>query len=181
MRKEIEVKAKVHNFETLIRALENLGCVIGEGVTQEDFIFSHKNDNFLEKDVKKTILRIRKSKGKALFTIKESQGNELDCIEHETEVVDPGEMHQAILLMGYQEVVRLKKVRRKANYNDLEICLDEVEELGFFIEVEKIAEDVDGEKVQSELFEFLISLGVDPADRVLIGYDTLMYKKVRGL
>ena len=36
----------------------------------------------------------------------------------------------------------------KCKYKEYEICLDEVEELGSFIEVEKMS-DEDGEKVQA--------------------------------
>jgi predicted adenylyl cyclase CyaB len=55
------------------------------------------------------------------------------------------------------------------------ICLDEVRDLGTFIELEKITEGEDPIKVQSELFAFLKSLGVREEDRVERGYDTLLY------
>jgi adenylate cyclase class IV len=54
--------------------------------------------------------------------------------------------------------------------------LDEVDGLGSYIEVEKMS-DEDGEKIQNELFDFLQILGVSKEDRVLKGYDTLMWLK----
>ena len=58
----------------------------------------------------------------------------------------------------------------------MEICLDEVKDLGNFIEVEKIT-DEDPDKVQEELFRFLESVGVRREDRVVNGYDILMWRK----
>jgi adenylate cyclase class IV len=44
------------------------------------------------------------------------------------------------------------------------------------IEVEKITEG-EGDDVQEELFTFLETLGVTREDRVINGYDTLMYQQ----
>jgi hypothetical protein len=49
--------------------------------------------------------------------------------------------------------------------------------LGEFIEVEKMTEEVDGEKIQEELFQFLETLGVSRSDRALHGYDVLLNQK----
>jgi predicted adenylyl cyclase CyaB len=57
------------------------------------------------------------------------------------------------------------------------ICLDEVKELGSYIEVEKISEDDNANEVQNELFTFLESLGVNKENRETHGYDTLLYIK----
>lgn len=178
MRKEIEVKARVGDMEAITRKLVEFDCKIGEPVEQRDTIFVASDYGaFEEFHPGKNLLRIRESKGKYLFTIKQPQVNELDAIEHETEILDPKEMREAILLMGLEERCRVNKVRRKANYNGWEICLDEVEGLGSFIEVEKIAEDEDAEVIQEELFKFLETLGVKRSDRVTSGYDTLVYLK----
>ena len=66
--------------------------------------------------------------------------------------------------------------RRKTKYKDLEICLDVVKDLGFFIEVEKMSND-DPKIVREELQKFLFSLGIPPEDEVFYGYDTLIFKK----
>ncbi len=130
-------------------------------------------------------LRIRKARGssseypggwKIIFNIKQPQSNELDCIERETEINDADQMKGAIELLGYHQAIHVVKTRTKTKYQDMEICLDEVEELGSFIEVEKIVEG-EGETVQNELFGFLETIGVSKENRVLKGYDTLLYIK----
>ena len=58
----------------------------------------------------------------------------------------------------------------------MEICLDVVEGLGTFIEVEAFA-DGKTEEVQERLFAFLRTLGIKDEDRVTKGYDTLVREK----
>ncbi len=179
MKKEIEVKARVGDREVLLSKMGAIGCELSEPVIQDDSIFVNFDGPFTDYKPGTSFLRLRKSKGKVIFNLKQPQRNELDCIEHETEVVDPEQMRNILKYMGYHEAVRVHKKRQKAKYKEYEICVDEVEGLGSFIEVEKMS-DGDGEKVQEELFDFLKSLGVDPKDRVLQGYDTLIYLKNRG-
>ena len=178
MRKEIEVKVKISNIEKIKQKLLELGCVFSEPIIQDDITFVDLDYGpYDEFQSGKNILRIRKNNNKYLFTLKQPQKNELDVIERETEISDPDEFMEALFLMGYRKAVEIHKTRVKTKYNDYEICLDEVEGLGSFIEVEKITDDVDGEEIQKQLFEFLIGLEVDPNDRILNGYDTLIYLK----
>ena len=59
------------------------------------------------------------------------------------------------------------------------ICLDKVEGLGEFIEVEKITEQDDSIQTQKKLFDFLKSLGISEEDQVFKGYDTLIEEQNR--
>lgn len=175
--KEIEVKVKVEDFTNLLGKLSGLGCQFSELIRQEDKIFTDFPDNeFAEFKPGTNFLRIRKSGGKTLFTLKQSLVNELEGIEKEVEVSDAKEMEDLLKLMGYHEVVQVTKTRKKTRYKDYEICLDDVEGLGSFVELEKIT-DEDSEKVQSEMMDFLLGLGVQAKDRVLNGYDTLVWLK----
>ena len=178
MRKEIEVKARVSDLEVLAKKLENMGVVLSEPIIQNDQTFIDESYGSYDKfQPGRNILRIRENNGKFIFTIKQSLSNELNSIERETEIAEPEEFREALLLMGYKPAVEIHKVRRKAKYKDYEICLDEVKGLGSFVEVEKITDEKNADEVQNKLFEFLESLGVKREDRVTNGYDTLIYLK----
>ncbi len=178
MRKEIEVKAKLRDRETIVNKLKELGCAFSEPVEQHDTIFVDDNYGpFAEFQPEKNLLRVRETKGKAFLTLKQPKSVQMDSIERETEVSDPKEAKEMLLLMGYHAAAQVHKTRTKSNYNGWEICLDEVEGLGSFIEAEKITEDVDAAPVLKELFDFLKSLGINEEDRVHDGYDTLVYLK----
>ncbi|MES2215814.1 MAG: class IV adenylate cyclase [Patescibacteria group bacterium] len=176
--KEIEVKAKLRDRKTVVNKLQILGCVLEKPLTQKDVIYVRNAGSLADFNNNTEYLRIRiKSNGKILFTVKKNAGNGLAKLEQETEIVSAGEMEKALLLMGYKEGVRVNKVRVTTTYNGCEICIDEVEGLGSFIEMEEMSNDVDVEKIQEELFEFFKTLGVEEKDRVHVGYDVLMLQK----
>ena len=173
--KEIEVKAKLKNKDQVIKKLTELGCVFEDTITQDDVVYA-KNTGSLEifraNDV---FLRIRVKNGsKNIFTLKKRMKNDLDALEYETGIDSKEEMEQALFLMGYQKIVQVIKTRMITHYNGCEICIDEVEGLGSFIEMEKLSEDGDSEKIQDELFAFFMTLGIAEEDRATVGYDILI-------
>lgn len=180
MRKEIEVKAKVDNLDEIARALIGLGCIVSEPTEQHDIIFVEDDYGPFEQfQPKKNLLRIRESRGELLLTLKRPHTNQLDSIEHETKIDNSDETKEILNRMGYHEIITVDKIRRTANYNGIEICLDQIKGLGSFIEAEKISDGGDAKKIQNELFAFLESLGVKSEDRVYDGYDTLLYLKTK--
>jgi len=61
------------------------------------------------------------------------------------------------------------------------VCLDSVDGLGDFVELERlIGVEEDDLAVQNELRNIMLGLGMDGKDRVLKGYDVLMWEKGRG-
>ncbi|MFA6094848.1 MAG: class IV adenylate cyclase [Candidatus Paceibacterota bacterium] len=176
MKSEIEVKAKVSNFNELISKLKEIGCVLSEPIIQDDYIYIPKG--VVYEDIHNhAVLRLRKQGDRNLFTLKKNRSNELDCIEREIDVNNGEILIDIFELMGYVPFAEVHKKRRKTQYNEYEICVDEVNELGSFIEVEKMSDEADGEKVQGEIFDFMQTLGVKREDRVMNGYDTLVWMK----
>jgi len=177
--KEIEVKAKVKDFKLIIRKLEKIGCKLSKSIIQKDTIFVEKPEEFDKFESGKNILRIRQQNDKTFFTLKKSLANELDSYEREVKIDDAGQLKDLIGALGFEETVRVNKEREKCKYKDMEICLDKINGLGNFIEVEKLSTD-DSIKIQKDLFGFLQSIGVKKEDRVTNGYDTLIYRKKKN-
>ncbi len=176
--KEVEVKAKIVNEGVIMRKLHSLRFEFSTPIIQHDSIYLHNSLSSYDNIVPGTnVLRIRKQQCKIKFTLKKAVENELSCIEHEIELNDANQMKKMLEYLNYKCMVEVKKIRKKAYLNGITICVDNVEGLGSFIEVEKITEDEESKNVQEELFLFLVSLGVLPEDRVLQGYDTMMYYK----
>jgi len=188
--REIEVKAKVKNWDMLITKLDALGVKLSPPIHQHDTIYVDGDWEFTQFVSDRNILRIRRQGDKSILTLKRPGKNELDCTECETEVSNPESTHKMLKLMGYRPFIEVKKERRKAKYGGLkpphslleneeqiEICLDRVEDLGEYIEVEKLTKDNNVEKIQQELFSFLETLGISKSDQETHGYDTLMRLK----
>lgn len=171
---EIEVKARVLNHDELLQKLSKLGCIFSEPIYQKDTIFVPKGVS-IPVPSGTNVLRIREQKGTYLLTLKQPLTNQLDNIEKEITVSDPDVMQEIILLLGFELSSTVEKTRRTCKYKDFEICIDEVKDLGTYIEVEKFGKNA--EIIQKELFEFLETLGVQKEDQEFMGYDILLQKK----
>jgi len=177
--REIEVKAKVENKEDLLKRAKNLDILFSDTKSQEDKTYE---TDIPYEDPDWNIFRIRKQGDKTILTMKyKASTRSRDNHERETVIEDPEEMAGILERLGYKFGVRIHKHRQTAKYKDLEICLDELDDLGTFIEVEKLAsDDVDVDKIQDELWKILLQLGINPEDRVHKGYDTLMHEFIRN-
>ena len=177
---EVEVKARLQDREGVQRQLKGLGCSFSEELHQIDSIFIPEGIPF-PPPLGVPVLRVRKQNDQSFFTLKIPQSNRQDCIERELEISDGEKMLEVIHLLGYKQVPTVEKKRIKTMHGDIEIVLDVVENLGEFIEAEKIVHTEDNEsrqKTQEELFVFLGTLGISEGDRVIDGkYDIMLYEK----
>lgn len=181
MKTEIEVKARIENKEILLQALAQLGCMFSDPIRQDDTVFVLKVGTLEEFLSNETFLRIRiQDDGAAILTakkrVRKSEGG-LVKIEHETVVQSSDESRAILEMMDYREAVRVKKSRQVSHYKDYEICLDDIEGLGSFIELEQMGESDDAPEIQQGMLEFLLSLGISPDAQVKKGYDILMLEK----
>ena len=177
--KEIEIKAYLKDKEAILEKLAELGCVLSDPITQSDTVFVQKVgplDIYLSNGL---FPRIRRTgDGRTIFTVKKPVSlDALTKLEAEMEVSDANALKNALEMMGYQESNTVKKIRRKGHIGEFEICIDEVESLGTFIEVERMSE-MDVERIRTEIETFLRSLGVPQEDETVKGYDILMIEKM---
>ena len=180
--REIEVKLKANNFEGLENKLKEKGCVLSEPISQHDVIYSLKNstEEFEQAKEGDIIIRIRHMKDKAQLNLKQQRSGEMDNLEYETEIGNQEETHKILETLGWHPVVEVKKMRRKGKLGEYEICLDQVEKLGTFVELEKMTgDDADPEEVRNELFTKLELLGLSRSDEETRGYDTQIYQLQR--
>jgi|SRR3989344_4877620 len=177
--KEIEVKAKITNTESLYEKLASLGCQFGVSLTQEDVIFLPIGVKFSEIVKGTPVVRVRNSNDIITLTLKKRviSENELIKLEKEVVVSDKQMAIEIVEHMGFHEVVRVEKTRTECEHEEMTICIDNIVGLGHFIEVEKLSENEKNEEIQDYLFNFLQSLGINSEDRVTKGYDTLIYEK----
>ncbi len=171
--REIEVKARVADEKAYLKKAKELGIEFGPEIEQLDVTFT--NDTPYD-DPAWNIFRIRKQGGKTILTMKyKASDRSRDNHERETEVQDGKQVADMLIRVGYTHDVSIRKVRRKAVYEGLEVCFDHVDELGCFTEVEALCEeDADVDEVQTRLWNIMKKLGIKEEDRVHKGYDTLM-------
>ena len=181
---EVEVKARLKDKKAVIKKLQSLGCRFSKELHQIDHIFIPENLPF-PPPLGTPVLRVRKQGDACFFTLKISQGNRTDSIEREMEIENGEMMIEVLKLLKWEENVLVDKRRIKTKFKDMEIVLDNVKDLGEFIEAEKIVKNKnveDRKKIQVELFKFLETIGVPVLDHVVGGkYDIMLneiYKKL---
>lgn len=175
--REIEVKMRVDDVSSLEQKLKNKGCVLSAPINQHDIIYSRGGTSEWESaEEGDIVIRIRRQGDKAEFNLKQQKSSELDNLEYESQVANPEAIHHILLLLGWTPQVEVKKIRKKGKLGEYEICLDEVERLGSFVELEKLTDDnADPAKVQEELLQIVESFDISRTDLEVRGYDTLMY------
>ncbi|MEK7601935.1 MAG: class IV adenylate cyclase [Patescibacteria group bacterium] len=185
--REVEVKAHLRNKEELLGKLTESGAVFAKSVTQNDTVFvrdASTMEKFLGNDC---FLRIRETPESIIFTLKyhpnrTGNGNALAMpLEHELTVSNKKELEEMLRLMGFVPALVINKTRESCHVGDFEICVDEVEDLGSFIEVERLTEhEEEVEPVIKDMKEFLCSLGVAESDMGVKRYDIQLLEKQFG-
>lgn len=184
--REVEVKARLRDREAVARKLAELGCAPGASASQDDTVYVKNSDSmdaFLANDF---FLRIRETNGAVIFTLKYHPDRTLDVRdasmpeEHELAVSSRSELEAMLALLGFHPALRIYKERQTARLGNREVCLDEVEGLGSFIEIEEFADADDVAAVSASLRQLLAELGVPDEDIGVRRYDVQLLEKRFG-
>ncbi len=184
---EIEVKAVLRDKEGVMRAMEARGWHFSGPVTEDDRLFAKEVGSLEAYNRNADFLRIRvRSDGTAVFTLKhhpERHEGRPDSmpLEHETEIGSPEEVEKMLLVLGYQETVRVMKTRQKGRLGKWEACIDEVEGLGSFIELEELAASAEAGRIIREMRALFAELGIAEEDMLADRYDIALLKKRWGV
>ena len=176
--REIEIKLKVSDLASIEKQLIEKGCAISDSISQYDVIYSLKSSTEEFESAKEgdVIIRIRHLKDKSELNLKKQKSNEMDNLEYETVVEDPKAMHLILTTLGWTPIIEIKKTRKKVKMGECEICLDTVDKLGTFIELEKMVDDDSSpDEVRAELFAIAREFGLSEKDEETKGYDTQIY------
>lgn len=176
--REIEIKSRVDDLAGLESKLEALGVKMSEPIKQRDRVYgipgvSGGGNNH------SPWLRIREESKDGVdtvyFTYKKRVTKDFDSMEYETVVADGDMLHNIIINIGFEPYSEVTKIRRKGKFGDIEVCVDQVEGLGSFIEVEKLSDELsDPEVVKAELWDLFGDLGIDEKTQVVHGYDVMI-------
>ncbi|MEV2278700.1 CYTH domain-containing protein [Nocardiopsis sp. NPDC049922] len=177
--REIETRYRVADPDALLVALERAGVALGEAVLQDDQAYAPADWEPGTPRIGRTFCRLRTQDGLHVFTTKTPTADPREHTEHETAVADRGQMHAAVLRMGYVPSLRIVKHRRTGVLREMLVCVDEVAHLGVFLELEVVVDDDrDGSAVRAELDAWARGLGVR-LEHTMETYDILV-RAARG-
>jgi len=172
---EVKLGLDAARKERLLARLEAIGALLVAEHHQEDDYFAHPSRDFAESD---EALRLRESDGRLRITYK---GPKLDPPRKTREEIEFGleadRENAAHLLfrLGFQTVARVRKLRREHRLPDeppTVVCIDDVEGLGSFCEIEVEAESV--EAGRARLASRLVKLGLSDLTPIAESYLELL-------
>lgn len=177
---EIEVKFPLINPNEVLEWLKKNAEKKYES-RQVDEYFNAPHRNFFEKTKIDDWLRLRQEEG-GKYSINYKHWHQTEeksfyCDELESEVSSIENMRKILISLQFDPVIKVDKLRRAFKYGDIEIAVDEVDDLGFFIEAEYYGDENEKEKIKGDLIEAVKKTGanIGPADSR--GYPYWLLKK----
>ena len=173
--REIELKFKVDSMNPILSILEENHCVLSDVLDQHDVIYV-PDLNHVESVDGSIWLRIRKENDRIELNYKKQGPVKMSSKEIEFGIDSFEKAKELLEEFGYQKWVEVHKKRRTTKYKNYNICLDEVEKLGSFVEIEVLVPDDDNKDYADELFQVAWEFGIPEDDRVNSHYDTMMWE-----
>lgn len=169
---EVEQKFHIAAADELRGRIASLGGDIGPPEKQLDQYYAHPARDFAQTD---EALRIRRVGDEAYVTYKGAKTDPTTKTRREIELPLSGgakgaeRFAELLEILGFRPVATVAKSRRRAlvrwHDHEVEVALDDVEDVGQFVELELQAEEQDVPRAQACLASLANELGVDRSER----------------
>lgn len=170
---EVEVKAKINDFDEMRKKLSKLGAIKTKTEFQKDVYFNSPVVDFAKTD---EALRIRKTESdgliRTMITYKGPKINKESKTRTEIEMFIENDEKAAKIFenIGFKEVRAVCKNREYFEYENFEISLDDVEGLSPYMEIEiGLPDGQDYTEAQNKIFDLFTKLGIKD------GFETTSY------
>lgn len=185
---EVELKVPLETPDKVRHRLEQMEALELNTETQRDDYFDHPCRSFFKTD---EALRVRTRESisgiETNFAVQELtyKGPKLDKVsktrvELSTDLTETESILAMLEHLGFSHVARITKKRTFFRLNKVTISLDQVESLGWFLELELLVDSKD--EVSSslgQLFSIIQDLGIDPKSSIRESYLELYLDKIR--
>ena len=180
---EVEVKLPLFRRSITERALVEAGFEAGDLVKESDIYYTSDFHDFMKRD---EALRIRQSENltqissRSILTYKGAKLDKVSMTRQELEtVVESPENMQAILqALGYEPLFPVRKLRQYYHKGRITACVDQVEGLGSFLELEILVEDESlREEALKKIETILDDLDLSLAESTTLSYLCMLQKK----
>ena len=185
---DIEVEVKVHltkkKFDEVEKKLKKIAKFIKTSSQIDDY-YSPAHRNFAKPKYPYEWLSVRKRDAGFKINYKhwypEGIKETTHCDEFETGVEDVSKLEKILKALDIKKIVTVNKTRRVYLYkNEIEIAMDTVKDLGYFIEAEAMKDMGGVKKTREYLIKFLNSFGILKMETIPGGYASGMMRK-KGL
>ena len=178
--KEIEVKFPLKNKQQVISFLSLHAKKKLERDYQRDTYFTPKHRNFLNAKFPFEWLRLREGKKGIFLNYKhfypENEKVIEYCDEFETKI-DNSVIRKILDSLDFKELVTVEKERMSWVFNGVEVSIDDVKNLGSFIELEITTSFDEPKKAKEFLYELIKEIGAQVGEEDYRGYPYLLLEK----
>lgn len=184
---EIELKLSLtaKEFQTISEKLAKIAKFAKSSHHIDDY-FNTKKSSFLKPKYPFEWLTVRVRDGKTILNYKhwypENTKYTTHCDEFETEVVSRDQIEKILFALKFEKFITVEKKRKTFIYdNALEIAMDEVVGLGYFIEVETIKAFKTVVEARKSIVKFTKMLGLKRTKTVPGGYAAELMRRKKVL
>ena len=180
---EVEIKLPLYRRSLTEKALIDQGFVTGDLIRESDLYFTGESRDFIKSD---EALRIRtaenlsKRNAKTYLTYKGKKLDNISMTRTELETgIEDRETGTAILkALGYLPMFEVNKLRQLYHKDSVTACVDQVENLGSFLELEIIVRDEENRpEALNKLDEILHEMGSGLQETIRISYLGMLMRK----
>ena len=172
---EIEARVRVDSLDHIKLELVKLGAMFSHKETQDDVIYKRKEDLNAVQRAGSFILRIRKTDINSKLTFKALTETAGSWVEHETKVSNPKDMKAILGKIGFVNALEVQKKREHGKLGEINICLDSIEGLGDYLELEVVSDNVQDGK--SKINILLQKLDFSEDQIIHDGYVAMLFKR----
>ncbi len=181
--KEIEVLVEVYdNIENVKKKLEKFDYK-GLKKTIDEYYYDPKRETLKpDKDNQLShCLRVRTKNNEYFITYKDDvfdNGKWLYSNEYETKIESITMIKEIFNKLGLIKFIEIDNKKETYTYKDYEIVIENVKDLGIFMEVEYCTnEEVDVKNIKKEIQKFINELGLNVSEELNMGKPEMYMKK----
>ena len=178
---EIEIKLPLINPQEVREFLNTHAKLVSENIYQKDSYYVPPHRDFLAEKYPFEWLRLRQSSKDTSINYKHFHPENVEktdyCDELETKIGDSSVMENMLKSLDFKEVIVVEKSRTTWLFEDVEIVVDEVSNLGSYIELEATKHFENPLDGRPYLFDILKRLNAQVGEEDLRGYPFRILEK----
>lgn len=181
---EVEIKLPVPDRQKLIEDLIGLGFKTGNTILETDVYFDSSEEEIRKNGEALRIRRIQNLETGELCSVITFKGKKLDQVsmarqELEAGISDAETVLQILTAIGFSPIrPKVVKKRQQYHWNRMAACVDQVQDLGDFLELEiVIGEEERKAQALEKIEEILYKLGFQMSDTTRTSYLSMLQNR----
>lgn len=180
---EVEIKFPLKNMAKLASNLNSIATTQKKDLFQKDTYFVPPHRDFMAVQRPYEWLRLRETDDESHFNYKHFYPENVEktdyCDEFETNIENADAVRKILASLDFKELVVVEKLRSTWHFKDAEIAIDDVKDLGPYLEIEAKKEFQTPQEAKEFLRKILAEIGAEVGDEDFKGYPKILMDKMK--